>query len=71
MNNSDPRELTIHLDFLDEGKYEARIFQDTAESEVDAEKLKEVTLTVAKGETLKIKIASGGGFAAYLKKVNY
>ena len=70
MNSSDPRELTIHLDFLDDGKYEAQIFQDTAESEVHAEKLEEMKMTVVKGGTLKIKMASGGGFVAYLKKVN-
>jgi alpha-glucosidase len=70
MNNSNPRELTVALDFLDSGNYETQIFQDTPESKVNAEKLKEATMTVAKGGTLKIKMASGGGFIAYLKKVN-
>ena len=70
MNNSDPKELKITLDFLDGGKYEARIFQDTAESEVHAEKLEELKMTVVKGGALKIKMASRGGFTAYLKKVN-
>jgi alpha-glucosidase len=70
LNNSDPRELTITLDFLDSGKYEAWIYQDVPESKVDAEKLEEMKMTVDKGKTLKLKMASGGGFAAYLKKIN-
>jgi len=70
LNNSIPREFTINLDFLDQGSYEAVIFRDTEESNVDAEKLESVTQKVKKGDNLTIYMASGGGYVTHIKKLD-
>jgi alpha-glucosidase len=66
MTNSDARSLEIKLDFLGEGKYTMVAFEDTPESDIDAEKVVRTSKEVVKGDAVKIKMVSGGGFAAYL-----
>jgi alpha-glucosidase len=66
MTNSDARSLEIKLDFLGEGKYTMVAFEDTPESDIDAEKVVRTSKEVVKGDAIKIKMVSGGGFAAYL-----
>lgn len=70
MNNSQPREFNIALDFLDQGDYEAMIFRDTKESNIDAEELERESRAVRQGDSLTIKMASGGGYVAYIRKLN-
>ena len=70
MTNSEAREFIVKLDFLDEGKYEAHIFQDAADSHIHAEKLEINKTQVKYNDTFKIKMVSGGGFVAHLKKNN-
>jgi len=67
MTNSEPRSLEIKLDFLDSGKYKMTAFEDTPESAIDAEKVMRTTKMVAKGDVVKIRMALGGGFAAWLE----
>jgi alpha-glucosidase len=69
MTNSFERELEISLDFLEKGKYRMVSFIDTQESHTDATKLKKTEKVVKKGDKVKIKMAPGGGFAAYLEPV--
>lgn len=69
LNNSLPRKFTINLDFLDKGPYEATVYRDTEESNIEAEKLEIVTISVKKGDDLTIYMASGGGYAAQIKKL--
>jgi alpha-glucosidase len=66
MSNWTGRTLEIGLDFLDEGKYTANIFADSPDSGENAEKLIEEKRTVTANDNLTIKMAPGGGFAAYL-----
>lgn len=66
MTNSFERELELSLDFLDPGEYRMVSFRDTAESGVDATKLEKSETIVKQGESLKISMAPGGGFAAFL-----
>jgi alpha-glucosidase len=66
MTNWTGRSLEIGLDFLGEGKYTANIFADAPDSEENAEKLIEEKRTVTAKDKLTIKMAPGGGFAAYL-----
>ena len=69
MTNSEARSLEINLDFLGSGKYTMVAFEDASESTVDAEKVMRISKEVVKGDTVKIKMVPGGGFAAYLVPV--
>lgn len=62
-----PLTLEVRLDFLGDGEYEARIFADKPESETDATLVTHEVRIVRKRDTLKIPMASGGGFAARLR----
>ena len=66
MNNSQARELTINMDFLDSRKYKMVSFSDAPDSDVQAEHLDRKESIVNKGDVLTISMAPGGGFAAYL-----
>jgi len=69
MTNSYARELEISLDFLEPGKYKMVSFADAPDSGIDATKLVKSETIVEKGEPVKIKMAAGGGFAAFLKPI--
>lgn len=67
MTNSDARNLEITLDFLDEGKtYELVGYSDTDNSYMNATSVEKSTSTATKGSTVSIKMAPGGGYAAFL-----
>jgi alpha-glucosidase len=67
MTDRQERTLEIKLNFLGRGKYAAHIFTDATDSGKNAEKLVEDKRAVTAKDKLTIKMASGGGFAAYLK----
>ncbi|MCX6327592.1 MAG: glycoside hydrolase family 97 protein [Bacteroidia bacterium] len=67
MTNSYARDLEISLDFLEPGKYKMVSFADAPDSGIDATKLVKSEIIVKKGDKIKIKMAPGGGFAAYLE----
>jgi alpha-glucosidase len=69
MNNSQPRELNISLDFLDQQKFKLVSFSDADDSDTNAEHIDQGESTVKKGDALSIKMAPGGGYAAYLVPV--
>lgn len=69
MTNSESRTLEIKLDFLGEGKYKLVAFEDSPESAVDAEKVMRNAKTVSKGDVVKMRMAPGGGYAAWLEPV--
>jgi alpha-glucosidase len=69
MSNSEARTMDIKLDFLAEGKYRMVAFEDAPDAEVNAQHVIKATKTVAKGDVVNIKMAPGGGFAAYLVPV--
>ena len=71
MTNSEARTLEIKLDFLNDGKYKMVAFEDAPESVIDAEKVARTSKTVVKGDIVKIKMAPGGGFAAYLEPAKH
>ncbi|UCF42731.1 MAG: glycoside hydrolase family 97 C-terminal domain-containing protein, partial [Planctomycetota bacterium] len=64
------RTAQIGLDFLGEGKYTAHIFADAPDSGENAGKLIKEERTVTAKDSLSIKMASGGGFAAHLTPAN-
>ncbi len=69
MTNSEARTLEIKLDFLVEGKYKLVAFEDTPNTAIDAEKIMRTSKTVSKTDVIKIKMAPGGGYAAWLEPI--
>jgi alpha-glucosidase len=67
MTNSFERELEIKLDFLSDGNYKMISFSDTEKTKENAEIAEQKETTVKKGDTVKIKMMPGGGFAAWLE----
>jgi alpha-glucosidase len=69
MTDSSARELSVTLDFLDEGTYEARICRDGINADRYPSDYQLLTMQVKRNEKLPIKMAEGGGFAAWLRKL--
>jgi alpha-glucosidase len=70
ITNEDARDVSIPLDFLQAGKtYEAQVYQDG--KDVDWQNnpyaISIIKKAVKKGEHIKVKMASAGGFAIRLK----
>lgn len=68
MTSWTPRELTIDFSFLPEGNYRAEIFSDGINADRDATDYTTEVITIRKGDMLKIKMMSGGGWAARFEK---
>lgn len=69
MTNSEARLIEIKLDFLGEGKYQMVAFEDAPDASINAEHAIRTSKIVNKGDLVKIKMAPGGGFAAFLVPV--
>jgi len=70
MTNWDARELTIDLSFLGSGTYKAIIFEDGINADRDGTDYKRTVVNLTSNDKLNIKLASGGGWAARLEKIN-
>lgn len=68
MTSWTPRELEIDFSFLPEGNYRAEIFRDGINADRDATDYTTEVIAIRKGDALKIKMMSGGGWAARLEK---
>ena len=68
MTNSEARSLDIDLDFLEDGKWELHYFKDADGADVNAENLETGKLKVDTTDQLRIEMAPGGGYAAYIIK---
>jgi len=44
-------------------------FEDAPDANINAEKVVRTSVVVVKGDTVKLKMAPGGGFAAWLEPV--
>ena len=64
ITNWDKREVALSTDFLKSGKWKVEAFEDASDADVNAEHYVRREYTINAGETLKVKLASGGGFAA-------
>lgn len=69
MNNSESRTLEVKLDFLPEGKFKIVAFEDAPDAAINAENTLKSSRTITRADVVTIKMASGGGFAAYLLPV--
>jgi alpha-glucosidase len=64
----DARELTLSLDFLRDGDYEATIYADTAETDRDARSISITTKTVTSNDSLDVNMVRCGGQTIVFKK---
>lgn len=60
------RDLMLDLSFLGDKKYTIELFQDGINADRNAMDFKKQVMTVQRGEQLKIHLAPGGGWAAWL-----
>ena len=67
--NWDERDVELSLDILSSGEYEAAIVTDGINANHNAEDYRIEHRTLDASQTLKIKMASGGGFVVILKKI--
>jgi alpha-glucosidase len=69
MTNWTSRELTLDFSFLPKGNYEAEIFRDGINADRDATDYKKEIVKIDSGDKIKIKLSTGGGWAAILRKI--
>ena len=69
MTNWTARDLTLDFSFLPAGNYEAEIFHDGVNADVDGTDYKKETVKIAAGQQLNIHLAPGGGWAARIEKL--
>lgn len=66
MSAKQPRELALQLLFLGAGRYTATIWKDASDAESDPNHLTTETLNLSSADTIKLRLALNGGFAAQL-----
>jgi hypothetical protein len=69
ITNWDARSVTLPLAFLDKGRYAATLFEDGPEAGTNARDIQKRDVEITVQDSLTIKMVSGGGFTAILKKV--
>lgn len=69
MNNENRRNLTLRLDFLEEGNYEATLCEDGINADRYASDYKITSKRLTKNDLVPIQMAIGGGFLIRLRKV--
>jgi len=68
MTDWTPRELDLDLSFLGDGEWNAVIFEDGVNAHRRAEDYRRVETSVSSGDTLSIRLAPGGGWAARVSR---
>lgn len=64
MTNDTSREIVLPLDMLGTGEYDAKVFVDGSMSQDKPNEIRIERRTVTTGQSLKVAMASGGGFVA-------
>ena len=66
------RRISIPLDFLPEGRFEAEICEDGADAHYlhHRESLQSRTATLSAGEPLQVQLAPGGGCCVLIRKAS-
>lgn len=64
ITNWDKREVELPTEFLKSGEWKVEAFEDAPDADVNAEHYVRCEYTIKAGETLKVKLAPGGGFSA-------
>ncbi len=68
MTDWDAREISVPLSFLGAGQWKAVLFEDGPEAAVDGTSHTRSERTVSASDTLTLKLAPGGGFAARFER---
>jgi alpha-glucosidase len=68
MTDKSPREFELDFSFLPEGNFEIEIYKDGINADRYGNDYKKVTSTISKNQTMKIKLAPAGGWAARIYK---
>ena len=69
ITNEKERTLEVSLDFLGDGNYEMKIWQDGSDAADHLESLEIVTRFVQKTEVLELQLAPSGGVVVHFKKL--
>jgi alpha-glucosidase len=69
ITNWDQRTIELQTDFLKAGKYKLEAFQDGINANARAEDYKRIEREFTAGETLKLNLASGGGWVARISEI--
>ena len=68
MTNWDKRTLEIDLSFLEDGNYQAEVFQDGINAHKIARDYKKKIIDIPQNKKVKISMAPGGGYAMKITK---
>jgi len=68
VTNHDARDLTVNLDFLSEGNYEAEIYTDSPEVGTNPNLLVKQIKEVTRKDKITLHLASGGGEVMHIRK---
>jgi alpha-glucosidase len=68
MNNSVGKDISVKLDFLPAGNYEAEIWADAKNSDTEPKELKKDVKPVNRGTVFAITMSKNGGYVAVLRK---
>jgi len=67
MTNEDPREVTVDLEFVTQGNWEATLWLDASDAGTYPAHLERSARQVSAGEAISIKMEKGGGFVMVLE----
>lgn len=68
LGGDDAFDISVTLDFLDNGQYEMIAFKDGINADRYAQDYKKETTSVANGAKLNVHLAPGGGYSAIIRK---
>lgn len=68
ISNKDARDFEFKTCFLGDGEWKAEVFRDADDADAQPTKYVHETRKVKAGETLKLRMASGGGFVVRFSK---
>ncbi len=68
ITNREARDFEVKTDFLDDGEWKVEMFLDDKDSDAQPTKYVHARNTMKKGESLKSRMASGGGFVVRFSK---
>lgn len=69
INNTSPRNISIPLNFLHDGKYVAEIYNDATDTNEHPNNLVKQTHVVTKQDFITVNLAAGGGEVMHIKKL--
>ena len=70
LNDGDPRELDISLDFLPDGSFRAHLWMDGPDASKKPASVESVLLDVTASDSIAVNLASGGGHVIHLEALD-